>query len=402
MTNVPFPTLGPAGFLAPAESAILAGIIADLNAAFGGNLNTALETPQGQLAVSMAAVTGFANDLFAFYVSQVDPAFSSGRMQDGIARIYFLERKPAQPTTVAATCTGLAGTTIPTGALAVATDGTKYACLAGGTIPAGGSFSLQFAAVTSGPIVCPAASLNAIFQTIAGWDSISNPADGTPGRAVETRADFEQRRAASVALNALGVLPAVRAAVLNVPGVLDAYATENSSGAPVVVGGVTLPAHSLYVAVSGGAQADVARAIWTKKNPGCAYSGNTAVTVVDDNSGYSTPYPTYVVTYEIPAGLAIQFSVQIAASSGVPSNAAQLIRAAVLSAFLGTDGGPRARIGATLYASRFYAGIAQLGAWAQIVSITIGEGGGALGATAVVRIDQVPTLALSDIAVATV
>ena len=63
VTNVPFPVLGPTGYSMPAESAILAGVIADFQAAFGGNLNlsltspASLTTPQGQLVSSIAAMT---------------------------------------------------------------------------------------------------------------------------------------------------------------------------------------------------------------------------------------------------------------------------------------------------------------------------------------------------------
>ena len=36
MTSVPPPTFGPKGFIAPSEADILAGVQADINAAFGG------------------------------------------------------------------------------------------------------------------------------------------------------------------------------------------------------------------------------------------------------------------------------------------------------------------------------------------------------------------------------
>jgi hypothetical protein len=117
LTSVPKPTFGPRGFEAPLESDILAGVQADFNAAFGGDMNPSLETPQGQLASSETAIIGASNDQFLIYVANVDPAFSSGRMQDAIGRIYFITRKPALPTTVTGTCNGLAGVVIPVGAL---------------------------------------------------------------------------------------------------------------------------------------------------------------------------------------------------------------------------------------------------------------------------------------------
>lgn len=372
MTNVPQPSFGPNGFIAPPESAILAGVLADFNAAFGGNLNLDQSTPQGQLAVSMAAVIGYCNDLFLAITNGVDPAYAAGRMQDAIARIYFLERAPALPTVVTAVCSGLTGTIIGSGAQAIALDGNIYVATATGTVGADGTVTLPFACVTPGPILCPVGALNGIYRSQPGWDSVTNPAEGITGRDVESRADFEARRAASVAINAVGILPAIRGNVLNVDGVLDAYVTENDTAAPVTIGGVSIAAHSLYVCVSGGTSADVAKAIWQKKNPGCGYTGNTTVTVVDDNSGYSIPYPEYDVTFERPAPLDVIFAVSLSDSVGVPSNVIDQVRGAIVAAFNGEDGGERAKIGATIFASRFYAGIAALGPWAQIVSLTLG------------------------------
>lgn len=91
-TAVPFPTLGPDGFVPPSEVSVLAGVQSDINNAFGGNLNPALSTPQGQLASSMAAIIGDSFAVFEWFVGQTDPAFSVGRMQDGIGRLYFIDR----------------------------------------------------------------------------------------------------------------------------------------------------------------------------------------------------------------------------------------------------------------------------------------------------------------------
>jgi hypothetical protein len=149
--------------------------------------------------------------------------------------------------------------------------------------------------------------------------------------------------------------------------------TENDSASPATIGGVTLAANSIYVAVVGGESAAVAQAIWTKKPPGCAYNGNTTVTVYDTSAGYTSPYPSYAVTYETPAPLTIYFAVSILNSSGVPSNAAALVQAAILQSFAGEDSGAAAGIGAEILASRYYANIATIGAWAQIYSLAIGS-----------------------------
>jgi len=371
-SSVPEPTFGPTGFIAPSEADILAGVLTDTNAAFGGNMNTQLSSPQGQLATSETAIIGDKNDQFVYYTNQVDPAFAEGRMQDAIARIYFIERNPAEPTVVLATCTGLAGVVIPVGALAQTTDGILFMCTEAGVIPVSGSVTLPFACATTGPIPCPANTLTIIYQTIPGWDTINNPTDGSLGNVVEGRAAFEARRSASVALNAQGSMPAVRGAVLSVANVLDAYVNQNTTGSPISIGTVALAAHSIYVCALGGAAQDIGDAIWTKVSPGCDFNGGTTVTVVDES--YSPPYPQYQVKYEIPTLVPILFRVTIANSAQVPSTALTQIQDAIILAFAGGDGGQRERIGGTVFASRYYCPVAALGAWARIVSIKIGAG----------------------------
>ena len=397
-TAVPAPTFGPTGFVVPTEASILAGVQTDQNLAFGGNLNPGLNTPQGQLAQSLTAIIGDCNNQFLALTQNVDPSYASGRMQDAIGRIYFMTRNPAQSTVVTATCIGLFGTVIPIGAKAQDQGGNIYLCTQAGTIPVSGTVNLTFAAQNTGPLACPAGYLSTIYQSIPGWDRVSNATAGVLGNVVESRSDFEYRRAASVALNAQGSLPSVLAAVFAVPGVLDAYVTENVTPVSINVGSVTLVPNSIYVCVYGGDATAIAQAIWNKKSPGCNYTGNTTISIQDSSSGYSAPYPTYPVTFQIPTATPVLFSVTMQNNANVPANAIALIQAAITSAFTGADGGSRARIGATLFASRFYAGIAALGAWAFIYSIQIGLSS-ATNNSVTMGIGQIPTISPANVSV---
>jgi hypothetical protein len=376
-TNVPLPVFTSAGFQVPTEAQILAGVIADMQVAFKGALNLdpnnseSLTTPQGQLAQSLTAIIGAVNSLFLQYVQMVDPAFTFGRMQDAIARIYFLTRQPSTQTTVQCSCVGLPGVIIPVGALAQDGANNLYSCDAGGVIGAGGNVTLPFACLTAGPIAVPVSMT--VYQAINGWDGI-NVISGVLGSNQETPAQFESRRSAAAAANSRGWLPSIVGAVLAAPNVIDCFATENATNAPLTVGGVTLPANSLYVAVLGGVATDIAEAIWRKKAPGCSYyPGNETVTVYDTQSGYAPPYPAYSVTFEVPSDLPVVMQVSMANNSRVPSNALSLIQQAVIGAFAGQDGGGRQKIGATLFSSRFYAGIMSQWSGAQIVSVLVGS-----------------------------
>ncbi|HRT22325.1 MAG TPA: baseplate J/gp47 family protein, partial [Candidatus Hydrogenedentes bacterium] len=365
----------------------------------GGGLNPALETPQGQLASSQAAVIGDKNNEFALFVNQVDPQYSDGRFQDAIGRIYFLTRKPATATAVTATLTGLPGTVVPGGTLAQDTSGNTYACSADATIGVTGTVNAEFQNIQTGPIPCAAGTLTQVYQAVPGWDAITNAADGTMGSDVESRADFEYRRRNSVALNGKGTPQAIYAEVFALADVLDVYVKDNPKGDTVLVGSTDYPMlpHSVYVAVVGGADVDIAEAIWRKKDTGCDYNGNTSVTVTDD-SGYNYPQPTYVVKFERPAALPVKFAVQLVNDVSLPSNIVALVKAAIIARFNGTDGTTRERIGSLILASRYYGAVVSAASNVSLISVLIGTSTPTLSQVSV-GIDQKPTLSESDITV---
>lgn len=394
-SSVPRPTFGPAGVVLPAELDVLAGVLTDTNAAFGGKLNvTNLQTSQGQLATTWTAAVADKNAMFLYFVQMIDPTYSEGRMQDAIAKLYFLTRQPSRPTIVAAVCRGLPGTYLPLGSLAQALDGTLYASLSDGVIGADGTLALSFAATTAGPITCPAGTLLRPYQVVPGWDSLSNPADGALGTLVESAADFELRRALSVAINGQGGITNVRGAVLNVDGVLDAYVTDNPTGAAITVNGVTLPANSLYVCVAGGLDADVAQAIFTKKSPGVTMFGNTTVAVLD--ATYDDPKPSYAITFQRAAPVSIYVAVTLTATPDVPSNAMALVSAAVVAAF--TTSASRARIGGLVYAGRLFTALAALGPWAaDVIDVQVGTSSPPTGKTVQFLANQIAAISPSNV-----
>jgi uncharacterized phage protein gp47/JayE len=381
-TNVPQIEWTATGLVVPTEAQVLAGVQLDINAAFGGNLNPALNTPQGQLATSLAAAISNCYALFTMLVNGVDPDLNSGFMQDVIGRIYFLNRAAGTATVVSCTCVGLAGTVIPTGSptapQAQDTAGNLYYCVQGGTIPVGGSITLTFANVLDGPIACPMSTLTVIYQAVPGWESITNPGAGVPGSNIESSASFEYRREQSVAANAHGSADAIYGAVIDLPGVTDAFVYENTTNAPILVGSTNysmLP-HSVYVGVIGGVPQDIANEIWTKKDLGCDMNGNTSETVVDAN--YAFPQPSYTIKYNNcasnPAGFTL--TVNIVNSSALPVTIVTDVTNACTAQFNGTNAnGQRVRIGSLLLAASFYGPVATCegpSVPVQVLSIYIG------------------------------
>ncbi|WP_051528558.1 baseplate J/gp47 family protein [Asaia astilbis] len=356
-TSVPAITFSATGISAPSEFDILDGVVSDVNAAMGGSANPALETPQGQLATSETAAIANCYDALLYVANSVDPAVASGRMQDAIGNIYFMERNPAIATTVVATVTGASEQDIPAGTV-LATDGTyQYEVVSDATLPAV-SGGLSTGPVTvqntqAGAFPCAVGALS-LYQYVAGVSTVTNLVDGIVGAAEEGRIAFEERRSNTVAGNSNSQAASVLGRVLQVQGVTDAYAYDNGTSSAVTYNGVSVPANSLYVSVAGGAAADIGLAIIQKKAPGCNTAGGSSVTVNDPASVYNGNGPSYTVQYDIAVAAPIYVSVSLKSGVDVPSTALDQIQQAIISQFAsGGTSGARPTIASTIYASQF-------------------------------------------------
>ena len=400
MSNVPPLEILPTGVVVPESVDIRQGILEDMNEAFGGDLDIVTpSTPQAYLADKLTDNIRDSNAAIAYMVSQMDPATSEGRMQDGIARIYYLERKPATSSVVQALCTGQFGATLPLGALAQDDAGNLWQSTATADFPISGEVTVQFACLQTGPITLGIGQLTRIAQMVPGWDAVTNLGAATAGSDVESRAAFEARRRESVARNAHGTPAAIRSAVWDVEGVIDVFAYDNYNNTVLPYGATSYPIapHSIYIAVIGGEAQEIAEAIFGKKDLGCGMNGNTTI-AVQDTDGYSYPYPTYDISFNIPPSLPVKFSVQIANNPSLPPDIVAQTQAKILATFVGADGSQRARIGGAIFASSYYAGVSSISPAVSIIQIKVGASIANLDQL-MVGIDQAPTLVASDITV---
>ena len=397
-SNVPALSISITGVICPTTSDILTGVLTDWNISFGGNLNiTNVATPQGYICSQISNYLQSQNSAIAYLASQTDPATAEGRFQDAIGRFYNITRVAAVATVVTCTVVGQPNQTLPAGSQA--TDGTyMYNSLADVVYSSGGTASAQFACATTGPIGCPATTLNKIATAVPYWDSVINPSDGVIGTAIQSTYDFEAQRQASLGINSAAMNAAVRGAVLAVTGVVDCYVTDNYTASAVLTGATnySLLPNSIYIGVYGGAEADIANAIFIKRNPGCNMNGNTTATVYDTSVDY--PYPSYSIIYNAVGALPIYFAVVVANHPGLPSNYQSLIQDAIIASFNGQDGYPRAKIANDIYASRFYANISSI-AGVRIKTLLIGITSTPTVTELQIGIDQMPTITAINIAV---
>ena len=406
-TNVPLPVFTPTGLQTSDEQAILAGVQADWVSAFartGKTLNTELTTPQGQLQQSQAYMVAAFQAALAQLIANVDPMTSSGVFQDALGRIYFLTRQAATFATVQATVTGTIGATLPAGSQVKSSDGTIWASTTAVVYGAGGTAPVTFQSITAGSV--PAAGVNdlKIYQQVPNWVAVSNSAPSSPGTDTENRVEFETRRAASVQIGGVGQAANVRAAIANVTGVTDLFVYNNGGDTAINYGTTSypIPAHSIAISVTGGANTDIATAINSKLDCGCGMSTSaglgTLVTVnVQDTVNYVAPYPTYPVRFIRPANTSIYITVNVANLSTLPANYIQQVQAAVATAFAsgfasadGTISVPRARIGGQIIAAEFSAPILALGNITPVTLFIATTPAPSSGASVTMGIDQQP------------
>ncbi|EOD3494033.1 baseplate J/gp47 family protein [Cronobacter malonaticus] len=401
-TAVPDVTITENGLSVPDVADILSGRLTDMSTALGGGASQSLSSPQGQIAQSDTEIIAQEYDKLLCLFNQVNPDYATGRFQDAIGRIYFMERISAQGTVVTATCVGRPGTIIPAGSTAVDANGYIYQAVDVLAIPASGSIDGAFVNTTTGPIPCAAGSLNQIYRAIPGWDAITNASPGVVGVDVESRIGFETRRKQSVARNARNMDGATLSALLETSGVLDAYVWSNRTASTVSRGTTNFPvlAHSIYICVYGGADADVAESIFKTYNPGANMNGDTSYTIYD-NEHYSAPYPEYVMQWQRAITTRVYFKVSLDSSLNPPSDITQQVRDMVSKVFNGDyDGIEKARIGATINAGKYYAPVISISPDSVgILSLQVSLDGITYHPSVTMGIDQIPTIQDSDITV---
>lgn len=404
-TAVPSMTFSTEGITAPDLIDVLNGSLTDAQTAYGTDASIELTTPQGQYAMVETAIVGDKNDQLLAFANMVNPDYSSGRFQDAIGQIYFIDRNAATGTTVTATCTGLVDTVIPSGSYARDNSGYIYYSTADATIGSDGTASVVFTNSSTGLIECAAGTLTTIYQAVDGWSGITNAAAGVLGSEEESRNNFEWRRRQMVTANSKNTMEAVYGSLLGVSDVTDVYAFSNNTKTALAKGStaVNIPVGAAYIAVYGGEEEDIANVIYGKLNPGCSTecstSGEVSYTITDDTN-YTSNYPEYTYYWTVPTVIPVYVKVTLESNDYLPQDLTASVQSIILEAFNGEDGGSRARIGSTIYAGRYYGGVQDIDQQnVNILSIGLSTDNSTFSTSLEFGIDEIPTLDSSNITV---
>jgi len=196
-----------------------------------------------------------------------------------------------------------------------------------------GSYPAVFVSqLASSLAIAPAGTLTVIADPVDGWDAITNAADGTPGTDIEAIEALRVRREQGVAASASRTRGGIRAAVVDLDGVLSCEVFENTSNATDADG---IPAHSIRVVVWDGSPAaadddEIADAVYARKAEGILSVGSQTGTAQDAELG------PQLVAFERATASAVTIAVEIESTDGV---AVADVKVAILAAFPGSGVG---------------------------------------------------------------
>lgn len=320
------------------------------------DINTAPETPQGQIIDAETLAITQKDAELAFLANMFNPKTARGIWQDALAEIYFIKRKKAVNSRCYCVLTGLNGTVIEKGSkIQSSADGTYWDLLEDVTINDNSSVTALFECESEGAVIASPNTLNKIITTVAGWDTVNNLQAATVGSLEESQQAFEKRRYDSVALNSVGTTASVFSRVNQIDDVVGCYVVDNKTNVNKIIDDYLLKPHSIYVAVLGGNNQEIAEAIYKSLSAGCDYNGNTQITVVDPHT-----HAKEKVTFMRPTQQNVYIKVNVF-DKDLPDDYENLIKNAVISNFYGQDeqieiageAVTRAIMGQDIYASRF-------------------------------------------------
>lgn len=301
------------GFIAPTVQEEITDLGTSFLANIDGGLDLSSDQPIGQAIGIFAEKFSEVMELGATVYNALNPNAAEGQLLANVCAISGTFPQVATYSTVQATLTLAAATTVAAGATAIVANqpANIWVLQTAVTSVGAGTYPATFQSQVPGPFVANAGTLTVIGTPTIGWTAVTNAADAAQGLAADTDATLRAKRALELLGEGSGDLDAIRAAVLQVGGVIQCFVYENTS---LVTDATGLPAKAFRVVIWDGTSPAasnnaVAQAIWNSKPAGVLSYGTTASGVAVDSSGTNRTIlfdraqqvPIYVVCTTSPA-----------------------------------------------------------------------------------------------------
>lgn len=296
-------------------------------------------TPDGLKIAKDAEVFGNLDEAIQAAYNSKDPAKAEDNDLDIICSLTGTKRDLGTPSVVDIEMTGNVGTLIPQGSVIDSGVNTpQWETDADYIVGAGGTITGTATCIDNGQTEASIGQIIRIVSTIGGWLRVTNTAVPTLGTNPQTDAELRIERELSVSRPGNAMSDAMLGELYATTGVRHARIYNNrtdSDAVDPVNNPHGLPKKSITILVDGGDDADVAKAIFIKNNPGPLMHGaGTPVVVPNVYNLYPTNAET--ITFGRPTGIDQVIVIDITNDGSLPANAADLIKDAIISYTDGT------------------------------------------------------------------
>ena len=283
------------GVIVPDTSTVLEDTQEEFRQLLGDDLDVSPETVQGRLIELITRCKVFCIRTAAASSNVFNLNKANGFGLDDLASLFLLSRNPATYTTTSVALGGVAGTTVPAGTRLQTTAGDIFVNTENYVI--GSSQNAVFRAQEAGVVPCPVHTLTIILDAVNGLETADNTST-IVGTDLESDTEFRARIKASLNVNSIAVISAIKANLEAIPGVSSTYLYDNYSNSSVSVDDITVPAHSVLAVVDGGDEDAIAKVLYDKKTIGTGYLSGTTdpnITIVTK----TVLDPIYGTSYEV-------------------------------------------------------------------------------------------------------
>jgi uncharacterized phage protein gp47/JayE len=289
-------TLDANGLTIKTLTEIVAELEAGMQTVYGTDINVDPDSPDGQMINMFAQACIDLREVIEDIYTSMDPDQATGVVLDQRVAINGIMRNggtytvaPVEITVDRAvsligldTLSDALEADFPAGVYTVKDDaGTQFVLLDSVNIAAAGTATYDFRAVNIGAVLVEVGTITTPVTVIAGVTAIAN-ASATSVQGVDEESDtaLKIRRRKSTAIASEGYLDSIESNILALDGVTACVVDENVTNVTDANG---TPAHYIWAIVEGGADADIAEAIYATKSSGSGMRGVTVVSVARPN-----------------------------------------------------------------------------------------------------------------------
>ena len=287
-------------------------------------------TPDGLKLAHDAEVFSALDETLQQAYNSKDPNKASGVDLDVISSLTGTSRSEGTASTVTGfVLSGVASplTTVPAGTIFESvTTGSRWTLDQQWTLDSSGQAVVDITCTVVGPTEADAGTITRIITTVPGLMSCNNPSPATPGTEIESDSSLRVKRATAVGRPGNNQIDSMLGELYAVDGTRRVKVYENDTNTTDSNG---LPPHSIAPIIDGGTDADVAMAIYIKKNPGVAlYQAGTPISI--DVTSPTYPDNVKTIKFSRPEYVDMIIAVTIKNDGSLPSNTQDLIRDAFI------------------------------------------------------------------------